>query len=634
MPLPQRRLPLGPARRTPRRALRAPAARTLLFLLPALLVLASCGAGGAGGAPATNAPSNIVYSQSPAVYRTDTAITPNTVTADGDPVTSWTIAPPLPGGLSIDPATGAISGTALAPAAATNYTVTATNASGVGNGTVSIEVIWHESKSLLPKANVTDADLRHFLDRTHFGFSQPHYDALNSIGLAAYVDGMTTFADTSQLETNVRNAFLVDPVDDPNGDFPNPTQLAQWHLALMALNTNPFQENLAFHWHEHFACSSQVVRDNAGDDALHFMETHINLFRHEGAGNLRTLLLDMALDSAMLVFLDGYINRDGAVNENFGREWFELFAMGVDIDYTQQDIVEASRAFTGFRVRNDPNTGKDFTVFEAARHDHGEKTVLGVTIPAQTPGDGEVHEYDQVVDITMNHNEAGTGVSRVGQWIVRSLLRYFCYEDPPQNVIDELANDLRASNWELKPVLMKLFVSEAFFSAEARKKIVKGPVEHVLGFIRATNLGGDPLQIDRRLTAMGQRPTQPPGVDGWPGGTQWLSAQGMVDRANLIHYLTVHQEGQQAGNDIFARDLLPTPDADSLATVNAIAERLNIPLSPAEVTTLTTYLDTQRDNSGNVTASPFDPVGDPNEAEDRIRGLLWTLGQHPSYMIR
>jgi hypothetical protein len=138
---------------------------------------------------------------------------------------------------------------------------------------------------------------------------------------------------------------------------------------------------------------------------------------------------------------------------------------------------------------------------------------------------------------------------------------------------------------------------------------------------------------------MGQRPTQPPGVDGWPGGTQWLSGQGMVDRANTVNYLTEQAQGIQGNLNIFARDLLPGMPGTSTEAVTTLAQRLNVTLSPAEVTEATTYLDTQRDNNGNVTPSPFDQL-DPlvaaglTEIEDRVRGLLWILAQHPTYIVR
>jgi uncharacterized protein (DUF1800 family) len=604
------------------------AATAVLLLLTAAGFLTACGGGG-GSPPIPTAPSNLTYSDPLIVYRTDSPITPNVPTADGDPVDTWTCTPTLPSGLVMS-SDGSIVGTPEAPAAAADYEVTATNGGGLTTAMVNIEVVWSEEKSLAPKVGITDADVRHFLDRTHFGFSQAHYDQINTSGLAAYVDAMTTFADTTALEDDAKTRYLIDTENDPEGLFPSESDLARYWLYMMMVNTNPFQENLAFKLHDHFATGTTVL----GGSNRHYFINHINLWRHGGAGNLRQLLIDMTRDHAMLVWLDGISNNDGNANENFSREFFELFCLGVDIEYTQADIVEGARAFTGYRQRYDSNTSLNFIEFDHNRHDHGEKTVLGQTIPAQAEGDTETDDYEAMVDIVLTTNEAGTGVSRVGQWIIRSLLEYFCYPEPSQNVIDELANDLRAGGWELKPVLVKLFQSEAFFSAKAKAGFVKGPVEHITGFMRATSLVGDPGTIDNALRLMGHRPTQPPTVDGWPGGTQWLSAQGMVDRANLLNYLTEQAQNLQNGLGVTALDLLPTPAATSAETVDALTERLNVQVGATERTSLITYLDTERDSGGTVTPSPFDPVGNGGEAENRVRGLLWILAQHPTYQTR
>ena len=108
----------------------------------------------------------------------------------------------------------------------------------------------------------------------------------------------------------------------------------------------------------------------------------------------------------------------------------------------------------------------------------------------------------------------------------------------------------------------------------------------------------------------------------------------MVDRANMLNYVTEQAESIQTGRGIDATSLLPSPMADSGATVDSLALRLQVALAPTERTELMTYLDTERNSGGTVTPSPFDPAGDAAEAERRIRGLLWILGQHPTYQTR
>lgn len=602
--------------------------RTLLVALSTALLsvaLAACGGGGGGGGGTPGvAPSNLAYSSPGPVYRTDTAIAPNVPSYSGGTPTLFTIQPALATGLLLDPSSGVISGSPLAPSGPTVHTVTASNAAGSDQALVTIAVLWHESKSLAVKSPLSDDDLRHFLNRTHFGFSQAHYDALLANGLPAYVDAMTTItaAQTQQLEADATTAYLEDPA------FPSAAGLARWWLYLMLLNPNPFQECLALHWHDHFA-TSQDVLDEA---ARYWFLPHMNLLRHGAAGNLRTLLLALARDWAMLEWLDGIRNNGSSpqlVNENFSREWFELFCLGVDVLYTQTDIVEAARAFSGYRSRFNSGTGQLYVQFDPTRHDPNNKTVLGVLIPGQNVTD----DYQAMVDITLGARAPGTNVSACGRWIVRSLLRSFCYEDPPQNVVDELALLLEQGNWELKPVLVVLFQSEAFFSALARVGFSKPPTHLALGFIRSTNLIGDPRALDTAFTLMGHRATMPPVVDGWPEGPAWYHAQGMVDRANVFDYLTVGAKPIQDAFLISAAQLLPSPTATAGEVVDALALRLRIALSAEERTELIAYLNTTRTTAGATIPDPFD-ASNLAATETKLRGLLWIMAQHPNYQVR
>jgi hypothetical protein len=230
------------------------------------------------------------------------------------------------------------------------------------------------------------------------------------------------------------------------------------------------------------------------------------------------------------------------------------------------------------------------------------------------------------VDITL---DTGTATS---EWFARRLLQYFCYADPPAERIDEVADLIRASNWEIAPVLQALFVSEAFYSEKAKEGFVKSPVEFAAGFIRSTGLVIQTRDLDRSLTALAQRPTQPPNVNGWPSGTLWLSAQGMVERANLVQRCITARTYQQ-GLGIDPADLLPPGTPSSSEVVDALAALLDVPLSPTEHTEYATYLDTQRLSNGTVVPDPFDPTN-PTDIDERVRGLLYVLSQHPEYAVR
>ncbi len=333
------------------------------------------------------------------------------------------------------------------------------------------------SLALKQAGTFRESDLRHFLNRTHWGITEGTWSRLKAIGVERFVDEMFRFAPigSTSFEREADQRLLDD--EDPVGQegmFPSHNDLIDWHLHLLTHNPNTFQEVLAFFWHDHFATSSQVL----GGGNVYWMKNHINLFREEGAGNLKQLVLDVSRDWAMLRWLDGVDSRKNAPNENYAREFFELFCLGVDNGYTQEDIVQASRAFTGYRqVTLDEDTGLRGIVFDEGRHDPEDKTVLGVLIPGQNEQD----DYAAVVDITFDQGQ-------VAEWFARSLLKTFCYENPPQENIDELARALRNADYELKPVLKRLFRSEAFFSQKAQEGFVKGPLEFTVGFTNATGV--------------------------------------------------------------------------------------------------------------------------------------------------
>jgi hypothetical protein len=194
---------------------------------------------------------------------------------------------------------------------------------------------------------------------------------------------------------------------------------------------------------------------------------------------------------------------------------------------------------------------------------------------------------------------------------------------------------MRDENWEIAPVLEALFRSEAFYSSEARRAFVKGPTDHAIGFMRATGLRVNVIDMQYGADRMGHTPTQPPTVNGWPGGTMWLSAQGMVDRANLLQTAISHSRSleEQTAHGLDLRALLPPGSPTSLEVVDVLATRLGIGLEEGERTTLAQYLDTQRNSDGSVEDSPFD-ANDPDHVDERIRGILYILGQHPAYMVR
>ena len=472
---------------------------------------------------------------------------------------------------------------------------------------------------LTRKASYDEADLRHFLARTHFGVKASELAAVQAQGLPAYVAAMLALpAIGSTAVEQQADLLLVNRTDPPGleGGFPTHAQLAQWWAWLMQRTTTPFQEVVAMFWHDHFAASSAALEG----DRTYWTKAHVNLWRGQGTGNVKDLAVAMARDWLMLEWLDGLLNADQAPNENFAREFWELFLLGVDQGYTQADIVEGARAWTGYRRRNNPTTGQSYVEFDPARHDGGAKTIFHVTIPGQDRTD----DYQAMVDLTFAQRP-------VEAFLARKILEAFCYDAPPESVVAELGALLRQSGWELRPVLETLFLSEAFYSEKARAGFVKGPVEHFVGFVRSTGLWTPERFLDAGLNLLGQRPTQPPTVNGWPVGEAWLSAQQMVDRANGVSFILA-QRAFQAGLGQSAGQLLPPGTPTSSEVVDALLEVLDLEAAPAEHAAYVTYLDTGI-VAGVPTPDPFDP-SDPQDVDLRVRGLLYVLSQHPAYPIR
>ena len=598
-----------------------------LVLLSFVGCLAACGGGsGADGGGDAQAPADLDYGDTQFSIQTDAAFSlPASFT--GDP-TSWTVDPTLPDGLVLGQG-GGISGVPTSPAPATQYRVTAANEVGEASVVLTIEVAWADFRSLDPRPLLTEDDIRFFLERTHFGFTEFSLQQIVNTGFANYVQSITTFQDTTALEQEAE-VFLQREFD-PTGRFPTQQQVAQWCIHVMTNNPNPFQEALALHWHNHFATSSAP-----GLAFTRFMVDHINLWRHQGTGNLRQLLIDMSRDAAMLIWLDGILNDAGEgkePNENFSREFFELYCLGADIDYTEADIQEAARAFSGYQLVFDLDLQRFVAAFNHERHDHGEKNLLGGTIPAQPAGPGEQDDYEAVVDLTLALSDPESGAPRVGQWIVRNLLEHFCFDDPPQNVVDELATQLRNDGWELRPMIQRMLTSKMFFSDRARAGRVKGPADSIFGFMRATGLRVTADKLEPFLTTLKHVPTMPPSVNGWPGGSTWLGVQTTINMANLVHFVTQTEQTAQIDQDMRVTALLPSAIASAAEVVDALAKRLQITLNAAERARAIEYLETERLPSLLPTPSPWDPQ-DETKTEERMRGLLWVLCQHPTYTVR
>jgi hypothetical protein len=558
------------------------------------------------------APLPLAYPSIPLEFETDTTF-PDIVPITGDaPRGAFTIAPPLPSGLTIDAATGVISGRLDPDAVSANhtYTVTAKNYAGESTDTFSFSTRVQRARSFAPELRfLGDTDYRHFLSRAEFGVRRlavgTTLDSVKSVGLSNYIDAMLVLGQGGAVEA-AADQELVNATDPPSlsGKFPSAQQLSTWWTSLLENSTNPFQERIAFFWAGHFAVNAESL--DSGE--AYMMKDYVNLYRYEGDGNLRSLLLKMAKSGAMLKFLNGNTNAAGAVNENFGREFWELFTLGVDNDYVQADIVEASRAWTGYKFVTDPTTHLVSPVADPTLHDFGQKNFLGQTI---APGGSVDSDYQQVVNLTLDN-------AHVAEYITTKLFEQFAFQGPHPSLVADMAAYLRSQNYELKPFLRKLFLSEAFFSSTSQRSQAKGAVDYALGFINATGLKVPAKALQPLLATMKQPPAEPPTVKGWPVGDAWFSVQSMADRANFIET----EIGSATVSVNVANVLAPAGQRDPGTVVDGVAAMFDIVLTTDERTIGINYLGSSFQTAPQATV------------ESKVRGLLAIYAQHPTYEIR
>ena len=281
---------------------------------------------------------------------------------------------------------------------------------------------------------------------------------------------------------------------------------AYWWAERMLTTHRPLEEKMALFWHGHFATSEEKVRD------VRKMLRQLELFQAHGTGNFRDLLIGVAQDPAMLAFLDAGVNVKGAPNENFAREIMELFTMGVG-NYTEEDIREAARAFTGW------NYDDLKFVVNRAQHDDSVKTVLGRT----GPFDGV-----QVIDIILAHPVTA-------DYIAAKIYRYFVRDEISPALRTRLGAVLRDSGYEIEPLLRTIFLSRDFYSAPSVGTRIKGPVELVVSTYRKLGLKEMPGVPDFNDTtaALGQQLFRPPTVAGWAQGRSWITPGLLIERGNF-----------------------------------------------------------------------------------------------------
>lgn len=286
----------------------------------------------------------------------------------------------------------------------------------------------------------------------------------------------------------------------------NGPQLRDWWLYRMLYSPHPLREKLTLFWHNHFATS------NAKIQSADFMLRQYRLMQRHALGNFAEMLREMSYDPAMMIWLDARDSKKGNPNENYARELMELFSLGIG-NYTEADIREAARAFTGWTLRD----GKPH--FTAGDHDDGSKRLLG------KQGN---FKPDDIVRVCLDQEACP-------YFVGKKLFRFLVSDtlEPTRELLEPLATAFRQSKFDFGALVKTMLGSNLFFSAQAYRSRVKGPVDFALGIVKALEGRIGTTALAAALEPLGQNLFYPPSVKGWDGGPAWLNGQTLLFRQNL-----------------------------------------------------------------------------------------------------
>ena len=370
--------------------------------------------------------------------------------------------------------------------------------------------------------------LAHLMRRAGFGVRYDELEVLAAQGYDATLDRLLHPEREPEVEDDVPLRFSPFYASPP--EYFGPAGLGIYRM----VNTQrPLEEKMAFFWHSIFATAVSKLNYGAA------LWIQYEMFRRNGMGNLRTLLIELSKDPAMIYWLDNCDNHKDSTNENFGRELLELFSIGIG-GYTEDDVKMAARAFTGWTFK-DPLPRRPYHYFYSGfeyrpwDHDDSVKTFLGET--------GRFNGED-IIDIIVKQ-------PATPRFIARHLYSFFVADEPqvpawsytpPNNpeAVELLARTLVDSGYEIHPVLEVLFNSDFFKNARYSK--VKSPIELVTSTVRLAGdytleLGTFPkygiTDVALKAGYMGQELFNPPSVEGWHTGKEWIDSGALVQRVNF-----------------------------------------------------------------------------------------------------
>jgi len=427
---------------------------------------------------------------------------------------------------------------------------------------------------VLDKKSWTPAAAAHLLNRAGFGGTPAEIAGLHALGLEGAVDRLLNAGDDADL-------FPEPPAADPaellalrdqlRGKAEPEKQeiqrqmrqigqrqmqgLRSWWLNRMRWSPFAAREKAVLFWHGHWATSVEKVREPFA------MWQQNETLRAFALGNFAEMAREISRDPAMMRYLDVNQSNKGRPNENFARELMELFTLG-EGNYTEKDIQEAARAFTGYKMN--PRSGQ--FIFAKRQNDDGEKTFFGKT--------GKFTGDDIIGMIVAD--------PRCPAYMARKLWTFYASENPSPDLVAALSGRYRASGMNTGALLRTIFLSREFYDPSVVRRQIKGPVQWLVQTCRVLEV---PLPAEETsdgiLRQLGQMPFAPPNVKGWDGGKAWISSASLLLRYNLAGFIVSGKAsalqgigGGQAGALKVPLDKLIPPGMPPEAACDALGFRL------------------------------------------------------------
>lgn len=284
-------------------------------------------------------------------------------------------------------------------------------------------------------------------------------------------------------------------------------QSVDWIKRMASTEESPLLEKMSLFWHGHFACQSKNAT---------LANNQLNTIRQHALGNFKDLVLAIARDPSMIRFLNNQQNKKLKPNENFARELMELFTIGRG-NYTEQDIKEAARAFTGWS-----SNFKGEFIFRPGVHDYGRKTFFGKS--------GRFDGTD-IIDMILDKRATA-------DFIVTKIYRYFVNENVDVGIIADLSRQFYDSSYDIGALMRVIFTSDWFYTKQNKGTKIKSPVELMAGMLKSLHIDFEnELALAFLQKSLGQSLFNPPNVAGWPGNKNWVDNSTLLMRLNLPAYL-------------------------------------------------------------------------------------------------